>query len=73
MSNIGILLAIGSAVFNGSFAALFKMPKMVEVDLHPIVFQLYIPGESFSQPTLNDSCHRPWNKNFQTLNHSEKR
>jgi hypothetical protein len=73
MSNIGILLAIGSAVFNGSFAALFKMPKMVEVDLHPIVFQLYIPGKSFSQPTLNDSCHRPWNKNFQTLNHSDKR
>jgi hypothetical protein len=32
MSNIGILLAIGSAVFNGSFAALFNMPKMVEVE-----------------------------------------
>ena len=72
MSNIGILLAIGSAVFNGSFAALFKMPKMVEVDLHPIVFQLYIPGESVSQPTLNDLCHHPWNKHFQTLNHSDK-
>jgi glucose uptake protein GlcU len=68
MTNIGILLAIGSAVFNGSFAALFKTPKMVEVDLHPIVFQLYVSTGVFLSSLLVVPF-LSWNP---TLLHNEK-
>eukprot|EP00591_Stephanopyxis_turris_P002744 CAMPEP_0195522182 /NCGR_PEP_ID=MMETSP0794_2-20130614/20089_1 /TAXON_ID=515487 /ORGANISM="Stephanopyxis turris, Strain CCMP 815" /LENGTH=350 /DNA_ID=CAMNT_0040651873 /DNA_START=15 /DNA_END=1067 /DNA_ORIENTATION=- len=37
----GLFCAIGSAVFNGSFSALFKTDNMNELFIHPMVFQLY--------------------------------
>ena len=39
---LGLLCAIGSAVFNGSFAVLFKTDPMVRLAIHPMVFQLYV-------------------------------
>jgi glucose uptake protein GlcU len=41
------MCAILSAIFNGSFAALFKTKKMVALDIHPMVFQLYACGGIF--------------------------
>ncbi|CAB9503959.1 expressed unknown protein [Seminavis robusta] len=39
---VGLLCASGSAVFNGSFTSLFKTEKMRVVEIHPMVFQLYV-------------------------------
>ena len=39
---VGILLAASSAIFNGSFASLFKTKHMVELSIHPMIFQLYV-------------------------------
>lgn len=39
---VGIVCAIGSAVFNGSYTSLFKTRRMARIDIHPIVFQLYV-------------------------------
>ena len=41
---LGILCAIGSALFNGSFAVLFKTEKLVRLAIHPMTFQLYVCG-----------------------------
>lgn len=40
-ATVGLVCAVLSALFNGSFAALFKTKKMVELDVHPMVFQLH--------------------------------
>jgi glucose uptake protein GlcU len=39
---VGLVFAVGSAIFNGSFAVLFKTEKMVQLDIHPMTFQLYV-------------------------------
>mmetsp|Transcript_23515 Transcript_23515/g.32984 ORF Transcript_23515/g.32984 Transcript_23515/m.32984 type:complete len:350 (-) Transcript_23515:144-1193(-) len=41
-ASVGLCLAVASAVFNGSFAALFKTKKMTALNIHPMVFQLYV-------------------------------
>mmetsp|Transcript_24371 Transcript_24371/g.37546 ORF Transcript_24371/g.37546 Transcript_24371/m.37546 type:complete len:349 (+) Transcript_24371:328-1374(+) len=41
-STVGLCCAVGSAIFNGSFAALFKTKKMVALNIHPLTFQLYV-------------------------------
>lgn len=41
-STTGTLLAIASAFFNGSFSVLFKTKRMVDLSIHPIIFQLYV-------------------------------
>ena len=41
-ATIGIILATLSGIFNGSFTALFKTPKMTSLSLHPIIFTLYV-------------------------------
>jgi len=47
MLAIGILCAIGSAFFNGSYTSLFKTEGMARLDIHPITFQLYVCGGIF--------------------------
>lgn len=42
MTYLGIICAVGSALFNGSFAALFKTKEMSALNVHPMVFQLYV-------------------------------
>lgn len=42
MEGIGFILAALSAVFNGSFASVFKLPKVAAAGLDPILFQLYV-------------------------------
>ena len=39
---IGFCTAILSAIFNGSFASLFKFVKMQNLNIHPMVFMLYV-------------------------------
>lgn len=39
---VGLSCAVGSAVFNGSFAVLFKTEKMARLNVHPMTFQLYV-------------------------------
>lgn len=38
---IGITSAIFSAIFNGSFAAIIKMPTVAKHELDPVVFMCY--------------------------------
>lgn len=42
MSALGFALASFSAVFNGSFASAFKLPKVAAAGLDPLLFQLYV-------------------------------
>ena len=39
---VGILLAVLSSVFNGSFVAFAKLESVACVDLHPILFNFYV-------------------------------
>eukprot|EP00471_Norrisiella_sphaerica_P014249 CAMPEP_0184495232 /NCGR_PEP_ID=MMETSP0113_2-20130426/30731_1 /TAXON_ID=91329 /ORGANISM="Norrisiella sphaerica, Strain BC52" /LENGTH=352 /DNA_ID=CAMNT_0026881329 /DNA_START=1 /DNA_END=1059 /DNA_ORIENTATION=- len=39
---VGYIVAVLSAVFNGSFPAAFKIPMVARCDLHPMLFQLYV-------------------------------
>ncbi len=41
-TNLGIVYAITSAIFNGSFTTLFKTRRMVDLSISPIIFQLYV-------------------------------
>eukprot|EP00551_Chaetoceros_affinis_P010538 CAMPEP_0203668180 /NCGR_PEP_ID=MMETSP0090-20130426/4873_1 /ASSEMBLY_ACC=CAM_ASM_001088 /TAXON_ID=426623 /ORGANISM="Chaetoceros affinis, Strain CCMP159" /LENGTH=332 /DNA_ID=CAMNT_0050532549 /DNA_START=82 /DNA_END=1077 /DNA_ORIENTATION=+ len=41
-AELGIIYAIASAIFNGSFTTLFKTRRMVDLSIHPIIFQLYV-------------------------------
>jgi len=43
----GILCAVTSAFFNGSFAALFKTEEMAVLNISPVVFQLYVSAGVF--------------------------
>jgi len=42
MSAAGFIAAVLSAVFNGSFASVFKTERVERVQLHPLLFQLYV-------------------------------
>lgn len=42
MSTLGFTLAVGSALANGSFAALSKMPRVLRAGTEPIVFNTYV-------------------------------
>lgn len=42
MQGLGLVLAGLSAVFNGSFASVFKLPQVASANLDPILFQLYV-------------------------------
>jgi glucose uptake protein GlcU len=65
---IGLACAIGSALFNGSFTALFKTKKVADLSIHPMVFQLYVcvgifltswfvvPFLSLNPPILQDEA-----------------
>jgi hypothetical protein len=39
---LGFVLAAGSAVFNGSFAALAKLPKVQKAGTEPVVFNFWV-------------------------------
>ena len=41
LSAIGLACAVASAVLNGSFMTLFRTPRMVALQVHPAVFQVY--------------------------------
>ena len=42
MSGLGYIAAALSAVFNGSFCAIFKFEKVASLNLDPFWFQLYV-------------------------------
>lgn len=42
MALLGFILAVLSAVFNGSFAALSKLPQVQRAGTEPVVFNLYV-------------------------------
>ena len=47
MAGLGYLLGALSAVFNGSFASIFKTEKVAAVNLDPMLFQLYVSAGVF--------------------------
>ena len=42
MADPGIILAILSAVFNGSFVAFAKLRSVAACELHPVLFNFYV-------------------------------
>eukprot|EP00854_Cymbomonas_tetramitiformis_P001003 gene1003-1527_t len=42
MPYLGYIAAIASAMFNGSFAAIFKFDAVADAELHPVLFQQYV-------------------------------
>ena len=55
---IGITSAIFSAIFNGSFAAIIKMPSVAKHELDPVVFMCYF--------TIGTCFNRSFNFNSAT-------
>jgi len=48
----GLVLAALSAVFNGSFASVFKLPSVAACELDPLLFQLYVSFGAFLSSLL---------------------
>jgi hypothetical protein len=42
MGVVGYIAAVLSAIFNGSFAAVFKTDRVAAANLDPLLFQLYV-------------------------------